>query len=155
MNGKWGTRCCGPPRSSQTWASMSQNASHRQEIPTGNLHCATYVGWAMFAFEQMYGTGGGRLGRQGGWVCPSAESRMDTGLNGCRTDWTGIFSNFFKKMDIGIGGKKGDKRVLAKFAVQAVRGASNPIKTRVSADGHTRPAPRPVRPHPVRGSVAP
>lgn len=101
--------------------------------------------------EQLDRTGSGRTGRAAGRVCPSAESRINTGLEGGRTDWTGTFSYFFKEMDIGIREIRERYIELAKFPVQSVRDPFRQIAVRLSADGYVRPAARPL---PVRGGVA-
>lgn len=112
----------------------------------------------MFTREQPSRTGSGRTGRAAGRVCPSAESLMGTGLDGCRTDWTGTFSNFFKKMDIGIRGKKRVDKGLGKVA-RPVRPRPPQPNKHAGLGGRVCPsgcpsAARPARPQPVRGSVA-
>lgn len=92
--------------------------------------------------EQLDWTGSGRAGRPVGRACPSAVSRINTGLESCRTDWTGTLSYFFKKMDIGIR-DKGERYIeLAMLPVQPVRYPSCPIALRLSADGYVCPAAR-------------
>lgn len=109
----------------------------------------------MFTREQLDWTGSGRAGRAAGRVCPSAESRMDVGLEVCRTDWTGTFSNFFKKMDIGIRGKKRVNKGLGKVARPARPRPTQPNK-HAGLSGRVCPSgcPSAARPLPVRGGVA-
>lgn len=116
----------------------------------------------MFTREQPSRTGTGRGGRVSGRTCPSAENRMDTGLKPSRTDWTGTFVYFFKKMEIYIIGKKRRYKGFGK-APRPVRPRPPQHNKHAGLGGRVCPSgcpsgcpsvARPAHPLPVRGSVA-